>query len=84
MTDSDPMWTQANAIAFEATQELLTKVITYARRRLSHLDGEKERAELLDLIATAEKQKKTISPTTADLQTLRGKYSTIVRRLSQG
>jgi hypothetical protein len=82
MTDRDPMWTQDNAIAFEATQELLTKVITYAGRRLSQLDDEKERAELLDLIATAEKQKKTISPTTTDLQKLRDKYSAIVRRLS--
>jgi hypothetical protein len=83
MPDSDPMWTQDNAIAFEATQELLTKIITYARRRLSQLDGENERAELLDLIVTAEKQKKTISPTSTDLRTLRDKYSAIVRRLSQ-
>jgi hypothetical protein len=83
MPDSDLKWTQDNAIAFEATQELLTKVITYARRRLSQLESEKERAELLDLIATVEKQKKTISPTSTDLRTLRGKYSAIVRRLSQ-
>jgi hypothetical protein len=83
MPDSDPMWTQENAIAFEATQEVLTKVITYGRRRLARLDGEKERAELLDLIATAEKQKKTISPTSTDLRTLRDKYSAIVRLLSQ-
>ena len=75
MSSPDPHWSHANSIVYEATQELLTKVVAIYRSRLSDKDlDDTERDTISVLLAEVEHLKKSISPTDSTLSEIREKY----------
>ena len=82
MLDTNLRWSQEDATAYEATQELLTKVMALYQSKISNKDcNQKEGSETCSVLIELEHLKKTISPTTPTLYEIRKKYRQILRSL---
>lgn len=79
MQDTQAIWSQKDAIEYEATQELLTKVLAMCFHGLLRQEQYSEHIPLLrSLLNDVQSTKKNIQPTTPNLKEIRSKYRDVI------